>query len=158
MIFITPLALELARRCFCGGWGISMPWTAESTLVSGSDMLGVFAGSCWDQVIDGSLQRRETEVSSLLLVRRETGDRRQETRGIDTLFLPLETCVDDELRWLMMADGCCRGTKREVRRRGEQRRSARRGFYCQLRPSDGQIDHRCLLHVPASTVSSGRAG
>lgn len=43
---MTPLALELARRCFVSlGGDDAMPWTAESTLVrvSGSDML--MAGS-----------------------------------------------------------------------------------------------------------------
>lgn len=42
-MFMTPLALELARRCLVSlaGGAVSMPWTAESTLVSGSDMLAV---------------------------------------------------------------------------------------------------------------------
>ena len=41
LMFMTPLALELARRCLWmwlsfGGDVASRPWTAESTLVSGS--------------------------------------------------------------------------------------------------------------------------
>jgi hypothetical protein len=77
-----------------------MPWTAESTLVSGSDMLGGFAGSCLDQVIEGSLQPTDGREQPALRwrehTRQETGDGRQrrETRGIGALFLPLETCVD----------------------------------------------------------------
>ena len=42
LIFMTPLALELARRCLVSLTSLgatSMPWTAESTLVSGSDMM-----------------------------------------------------------------------------------------------------------------------
>jgi hypothetical protein len=78
-MFMTPLALELARRCLVGGWGISMPWTAESTLVSGSDMLGGFDGSCLDQVIDGSLQRRDASEQPALRCDGETRDRKQET-------------------------------------------------------------------------------
>jgi len=57
-MFITPLALELARRCLVSLGAVSMPWTAESTLVSGSDMLacvGVLKAVC-DQVMDESLQ------------------------------------------------------------------------------------------------------
>lgn len=41
---MTPLALELARLCLVslGGEEESwMPWTAESTLVRGSDMMAV---------------------------------------------------------------------------------------------------------------------
>ncbi len=40
-MFITPLALELARLCLVPSFGgeEERPWTAESTLVSGSDML-----------------------------------------------------------------------------------------------------------------------
>lgn len=39
-MFITPLALELALLCLVSlGGEDARPWTAESTLVSGSDML-----------------------------------------------------------------------------------------------------------------------
>lgn len=73
-MFMTPLALELARRCLVSlGGAVSMPWTAESTLVSGSDMLGGFAGSCLDQVIDESLQRTDwSEQPALRWRKRET--------------------------------------------------------------------------------------
>lgn len=51
-MFMTPLALELARRCFVSlGGDDAMPWTAESTLVrvSGSDML-MAGGQVWLEV------------------------------------------------------------------------------------------------------------
>jgi hypothetical protein len=41
-MFITPLALELARLCLVSfGGEDERPWTAESTLVRGSDMMAV---------------------------------------------------------------------------------------------------------------------
>lgn len=50
LMFMTPLALELARRCFVSlGGDDAMPWTAESTLVrvSGSDMLMAGGSQVW---------------------------------------------------------------------------------------------------------------
>jgi len=42
-MFMTPLALELCRLCLVPSFGgeDERPWTAESTLASGSDMLVV---------------------------------------------------------------------------------------------------------------------
>jgi hypothetical protein len=41
-MFMTPLALELARLCLVSlGGEDERPWTAESTLVRGSDMVTV---------------------------------------------------------------------------------------------------------------------
>jgi len=46
-MFITPLALELARLCLVSfGGDEERPWTAESTLVSGSDMV-----MDWDVIV-----------------------------------------------------------------------------------------------------------
>ena len=52
---MTPLALELARLCFVSlGGDDAIPWTAESTLVSGSDML-MIGSEVWWEVSGGSM-------------------------------------------------------------------------------------------------------
>lgn len=89
LMFMTPLALELARRCLVSLGGGSMPWTAESTLVSGSDMLSVVwcAESGFDQAIGESLQRTdwsEQPDRTALQQKAET----EGTRAIDAIFLP----------------------------------------------------------------------
>jgi hypothetical protein len=115
-MFMTPLALELARRCLVSldlsAGAVSMPWTAESTLVSGSDMLDCLL--CWsseDQVIELSLQEKATYERPARQSRR--------AHGFDVIFLPLETgdgCWSEECCTL---ENGCRWTKEKGRGKGE---------------------------------------
>lgn len=95
LMFMTPVALELARRCLESldslDAAASMPWTAESTLLSGSDMLAGFGGAvAFDQL---KCKRRCTETSERVSNQPSVWIG-EDGIGIGAISLPLET------RWM----------------------------------------------------------
>lgn len=96
LMFMTPLALELARRCLVSLGGGSMPWTAESTLVSGSDMLSFVwcAESGFDQAIGESLQRTDSSEQPDSTPRQQEAET-ERRRAIDAIFLPFARLKTD---------------------------------------------------------------
>jgi len=74
LMFMTPLALELARRCFVSlGGDDAIPCTAESTLVRGSDMLMAESQVWWEEGGNSVviLRYREVRISRKKTMSRE---------------------------------------------------------------------------------------